>query len=64
MDEILNKVETTCIICGQQKKEGIVIVSEFICEACEAEMVQTDVKDEKYNHFVHQMKQIWMQRNA
>ncbi|AWB46727.1 inhibitor of sigma-G Gin [Paenibacillus sp. CAA11] len=56
--------QDTCIICGQQKKDGIFIVSEFICEGCEAEMVHTDVKDEKYHYFVHRMKQIWMQRNA
>ena len=25
----------SCIICGQMKEEGIVIVSHFICEDCE-----------------------------
>ncbi|WP_010279459.1 sigma factor G inhibitor Gin [Paenibacillus senegalensis] len=50
---------TTCIICEQQKDNGIQIVSEFICEACEKEMVHTDVKDEKYPFFIHQLKRIW-----
>ncbi|MMZ58333.1 Inhibitor of sigma-G Gin [compost metagenome] len=54
----------TCIICGEPKSEGIHIVSEFICDACEAEMVHTDVKEEKYHYFIHQMKQIWVQKNA
>ena len=54
----------SCIICGEHKEQGIVIVSEFICEDCEAEMVHTDVKDDKYDFFIHQMKQIWMQLNA
>ncbi|AJY74900.1 sigma factor G inhibitor Gin [Paenibacillus beijingensis] len=55
-----------CIICEQQKPihEGIHIVSEFICGSCEAEMVRTDVKDDKYPFYVHQLKQIWMQNNA
>lgn len=55
-----------CIICGQQKAadEGILIVSEFICESCEAEMVRTDVKDAKYPFFIHQMKQIFIEKNA
>lgn len=53
-----------CIICGERKLKGISIVSEFICEDCEAEMVHTDVKDDKYDFFIHQMKQIWVQLNA
>lgn len=56
--------DNVCIICEQHKKEGIYIVSEFICESCEAEMVHTDVKDDKYHFFIHQMKQIGLQRNA
>ncbi|MNO27328.1 Inhibitor of sigma-G Gin [compost metagenome] len=54
----------TCIICGEPKNEGIHIVSEFICDACESEMVHTDVQEEKYHFFIHQMKQIWVQKNA
>lgn len=37
-----------CIICGQEKEEGIVIVSHFICEDCESEMVRTEAEDAKY----------------
>ncbi|WP_248929122.1 sigma factor G inhibitor Gin [Paenibacillus hamazuiensis] len=54
----------TCIICGQQKKEGIMIITEFICDECEAEMVRTDVKDAKYPFFIHQMKRILYKMNA
>ncbi|MBP1907331.1 sigma factor G inhibitor Gin [Paenibacillus turicensis] len=54
----------TCIICGQQKEDGIHIVSEFICDACESEMVRTDVQEEKYHFFIHRMKQIWMKENV
>ncbi|RXZ79251.1 inhibitor of sigma-G Gin [Paenibacillaceae bacterium] len=49
-----------CIICGNVKENGIHIVTEFICDGCESEMVQTDVKDAKYPFFVHQLKQIWV----
>lgn len=58
--------EHQCAICGEQKYEGegIRIVTGFICEACEAEMVQTDVKDDKYPFFIHQMKQIFIGKNA
>jgi hypothetical protein len=56
--------EMPCIICGQLKPDGIRILSEFICEGCEAEMVQTDVQDVKYPFFIHQMKQILYRKNA
>lgn len=55
-----------CIICGEMKgeDEGIRIVTEFICDDCEIDIVATDVLDEKYPFYIHQMKQIWIQRNA
>ena len=55
-----------CIVCGQLKPrdQGIHIVAEFICGSCEYEMVQTDVRDEKYPFYVHRMKKIWVHRNA
>ena len=59
-----NRPRNKCIICGLEKQEGIVIISEFICDTCEAEMVQTDVKDAKYPFFIHQMKQIWYKKDA
>jgi hypothetical protein len=57
-------IEMPCIICGQLKSNGIRILSEFICEVCEAEMVQTDVQDERYPYFIHQMKQILYRKDA
>lgn len=60
MDETVG----TCIICGETGREGIVVVSEFICESCEAEMVRTDVLDEKYPFFIHRLKRIWYKKDA
>lgn len=54
----------TCIICDQPKPDGIMICSEFICDACESEMVQTDVLDAKYPFFIHRMNKIWYKMNA
>lgn len=53
-----------CIICGLDKEEGIVIVSHFICEECEAEMIRTEAEDAKYRFFIGQMKKIGLQKNA
>ncbi|TYP67969.1 sigma factor G inhibitor Gin [Paenibacillus methanolicus] len=56
--------ERLCIVCGQEKMNGICIVSEFICDACETEMVRTDVQDAKYPFFIHQLKRLWVEKNA
>lgn len=53
-----------CIICGSAGKEGIRVISEFICEECEMEIVRTDVQDANYPHFIHQLKRIWYPKNA
>lgn len=63
-DAALHGCYHSCIICGQEKIDGIMIISEFICRECENEMVQTDVLDEKYPFFIHQMKQILYKKNA
>ena len=56
--------QETCIICGQMKQEGIRIISEFICDACESEIIKTDVKDAKYPFFIRRMRRIWYRKNA
>jgi hypothetical protein len=52
--------ECECIICGKVKLEGIMVISEFICDDCEAEMVRTDVLDSKYPFFINQLKRIYI----
>lgn len=60
--EIMEHV--ACMICGQQQTEGIHICDEFICEECEREIVNTDVRDAKYPFFIHRMKQIFQSKHA
>ncbi|MFD2170750.1 sigma factor G inhibitor Gin [Tumebacillus lipolyticus] len=50
-----------CIICGEAKQQGIRIISQFLCQDCEREIVATDVQDEKYSYYVARMKQIWLE---
>ncbi|CAH1222735.1 hypothetical protein PAECIP111893_04893 [Paenibacillus plantiphilus] len=58
------RAEQLCIICGDEKQEGLRIIDGFICETCELEMVRTEVQDAKYPFFIHQLKRIWIQKNA
>lgn len=58
------RVEQLCIICGHEKQDGLRIIDGFICETCELEMVRTEVQDAKYPFFIHQLKRIWIQKNA
>ncbi|BBI30619.1 sigma factor G inhibitor Gin [Cohnella abietis] len=54
----------TCIVCGENKEEGITVVTEFICTSCESEMVHTNTEDERYPFFVRQLKQLWVRFHA
>ncbi|MCS1352353.1 sigma factor G inhibitor Gin [Mechercharimyces sp. CAU 1602] len=49
-----------CIICDQRRDDGLLVLDEFICEACERELVQTAVTDQKYSYYVQQLKKIWL----
>lgn len=60
----MEQEERSCIICKQKKREGIKIYTQWICIACEHEIVQTDAKDPKYPFFIDRMKQIWYKRDA
>lgn len=48
-----------CMICSQEKVEGIHIYFEWICDDCEAEIVRTEVEDERYPFFIYQLRKIW-----
>lgn len=53
-----------CIVCGEQKILGLSIWEQFICSQCEEEIVRTEVEDEKYPFFIHQMRKIWFKKEA
>lgn len=48
----------TCVVCEEVKNRGIYVYMAFICESCERELVQTDIKDEKYKYFLKQLRSI------
>lgn len=62
MDE--RQTAAACLICGQEKTDGIHILYGFICDDCESEIVRTDVMDAKYPFFVSQMKQLFYKKDA
>jgi len=51
----------TCMVCCEQKAEGIHILTQFLCHECEREIVKTDVEDEKYAYYIDRMKRIWLE---
>ncbi|MCL6600828.1 MAG: sigma factor G inhibitor Gin [Alicyclobacillus macrosporangiidus] len=48
-----------CIVCQQEKADGITVCGQFICMDCERAIVSTDVSDVRYKHYVDCMKRIW-----
>ncbi|WP_018131808.1 sigma factor G inhibitor Gin [Effusibacillus pohliae] len=55
-----NPQSNVCIVCREQKPQGIRIWGQFVCLSCERDIVQTDVEDEKYPFYIERMKQIWL----
>lgn len=47
-----------CIICEQQKQQGIHLYTSFICEDCEKDIVITETDDPKYHYYIQQLKAI------
>ena len=44
-----------CMVCGVEKRQGLHIVDQFICEACENDIVHTDVGDPKYADYLSKL---------
>lgn len=51
-------VGETCVICEQNKDKGIHIYTLFICSDCEKEMISTDTSEEKYKHYLTQLRKL------
>jgi hypothetical protein len=51
-----------CMICGQRQESGILILSVFLCDECETEMVETDAQDVRYPYFIEQMKRVFIRK--
>lgn len=56
--------EYRCIVCGKCTEDGIHICKQWICVDCESEIVKTDVEDEKYPFFIHQLRRLWYEVDA
>lgn len=48
----------SCCICDVKKEEGIRIISAFICESCEQQIVSADPQQEQYDDYVHRLKNV------
>ncbi|MBB6455220.1 hypothetical protein HNQ94_003717 [Salirhabdus euzebyi] len=46
----------TCIVCDQEKSEGIMLYIAFVCSECEKEIVQTEPEEEKYKYYIDKLK--------
>lgn len=47
-----------CIICEERKMKGIRLSKAFICEACEHNMIHTDVREMKYRYYIEKLKDV------
>ena len=47
-----------CIICEEEKENGIHVIQAFICDECEKKIVNTETDAPVYNTFVEKLKSI------
>lgn len=50
------RLTNVCVICKENKQEGIHIVHAFFCANCEEEIVKSDVKTRVYDNYVKKVK--------
>ena len=55
---IQSSIGEKCLICEQNKLEGIHLFQSFICLECEREIINTKTNDPKYQYFVYQMAKV------
>ncbi|KAB7704332.1 hypothetical protein F9802_18120 [Bacillus aerolatus] len=48
----------TCMVCEEEKKEGMYVYTAFICWECEREIVQTEPEEERYADLVAKLRKI------
>ncbi len=62
MEAIERNEKDQCIICNQEKAEGMYLYTSFICTTCEGSIIQTDTTDPKYLFYIKQLKKVTLSR--
>lgn len=48
-----------CLVCGQEGREGLAVLSFFVCRACEEKIVRANIYDPEYDILRNKLKKIW-----
>ncbi|MCJ8224843.1 sigma factor G inhibitor Gin [Bacillus paralicheniformis] len=48
----------TCIICEENKTEGIHLYTKFLCSDCEKKIISTSTLDPEYSDYVKKLKSL------
>ncbi|MFC0296623.1 sigma factor G inhibitor Gin [Geobacillus jurassicus] len=54
-----NQCERVCIVCEQEKEEGIFLFGHFLCLDCNRAIVQTNTDDPNYSFYVQQLRKMF-----
>ncbi|MGZ0084089.1 sigma factor G inhibitor Gin [Caldibacillus thermoamylovorans] len=57
-----NQREAVCLVCEQEKKEGISLFGHFLCLDCNKAIVQTDPDDPNYSFYVQQLRKMFISK--
>ncbi|NLY10956.1 MAG: inhibitor of sigma-G Gin [Firmicutes bacterium] len=51
-----------CVICKNEVSEGISVLNETICVACEESITHSHVEDKQYQELVDRIKELWFRQ--
>lgn len=63
MNGLEHKDGERCVVCENVKKKGYHILSAFICNECDKDIIQTETDDQAYMFFVKQLRKIMSKQN-
>lgn len=58
MKSSLHSTGEMCLICEENKQNGIHILHQYICMDCEEKIVSADTTDEYYHHYLNQLRKL------
>lgn len=57
-------IVVVCIVCDEEKENGIHLFTHFICETCEQNIRLTEPEDELYRYYLQKLKKVTIPKSS
>lgn len=52
------KYGEVCMVCEEEKDQGLHILHQFICQECEQKILTAETNDDYYKHYLSQLRKL------